>query len=127
MIGRDDRFCRVRRADEVRCTDVARTSRAHIDDLAYAQVDAVALTLFPGSGLTFVTRDCLSAGAHRRRATTLASLRQQRLTPCGRWPTGAALIGHPDGDLDPRIAAFYEELRVEFPDYPPDSDDSPWM
>ncbi|MET7394066.1 hypothetical protein ABZS66_11275 [Dactylosporangium sp. NPDC005572] len=33
---------------------------------------------------------------------------------------------HPEGDIDPRIAAFYEELTRHFPDHPPYSDDLPW-
>jgi hypothetical protein len=31
---------------------------------------------------------------------------------------------HAEGEVDERIAAFYEELRTRFP---PDSPDSPWM
>jgi hypothetical protein len=36
---------------------------------------------------------------------------------------------HVDGELDPRIVAFYERLRARFPDHPPYpvSDESPWM
>ncbi|MBB2949093.1 hypothetical protein FB565_008898 [Actinoplanes lutulentus] len=36
---------------------------------------------------------------------------------------------HVDGELDERIAGFYERLRARFPDYPPhwDSPDCPWM
>src|SRR5262245_56182178 len=33
---------------------------------------------------------------------------------------------HPDGDLDDRIVAFYEELRARYPDHPPYSPESPW-
>lgn len=33
---------------------------------------------------------------------------------------------HPEGDIDPRIAAFYDELTRQFPDHPPYPDDSPW-
>jgi hypothetical protein len=34
---------------------------------------------------------------------------------------------HPEGELDERIVAFYEELRSAFPDYPPFDPESPWM
>jgi hypothetical protein len=34
---------------------------------------------------------------------------------------------HDEGDLDPRIVAFYEQLRSDFPDHPPYDRDSPWM
>jgi hypothetical protein len=34
---------------------------------------------------------------------------------------------HDDGELDERIARFYEQLRSRFPDYPPYAGDSPWM
>lgn len=36
---------------------------------------------------------------------------------------------HVDGELDPRIAGFYERLRARFPDYPPylEADLNPWM
>jgi len=34
---------------------------------------------------------------------------------------------HPEGELDERIVAFYEELRVQYPDYPPYPVVSPWM
>ncbi|MEU5943908.1 hypothetical protein ABZ807_33290 [Micromonospora sp. NPDC047548] len=34
---------------------------------------------------------------------------------------------HRDGELDPRIVAFYEGLRVRFPDHPPCDPESPWM
>ena len=34
---------------------------------------------------------------------------------------------HDKGDLDTRIVAFYEQLRVGFPDHPPYGDRSPWM
>lgn len=36
--------------------------------------------------------------------------------------------GHPEGDLDGRVMAFYEELRSRFPDSGPEgfNDDSPW-
>jgi hypothetical protein len=36
---------------------------------------------------------------------------------------------HPEGDLDPRIVAFYQRLTSRFPDHPPpyDVDTSPWM
>lgn len=33
---------------------------------------------------------------------------------------------HPEGELDERIAAFYEELRARFPDYPPCDEQTPW-
>ncbi|WP_238014831.1 hypothetical protein KZZ52_34260 [Dactylosporangium sp. AC04546] len=33
---------------------------------------------------------------------------------------------HPEGDMDPRIAAFYVELTQQLPDRPPYSDDAPW-
>lgn len=36
-------------------------------------------------------------------------------------------FNHPDGELDERIVAFYEELRSRFPDYPPYDDSTPWM
>ncbi|MGN9920232.1 hypothetical protein [Micromonospora palomenae] len=36
-------------------------------------------------------------------------------------------LAHRDGELDPRIAAFYEDLREQFPDYPPYDPQSPWM
>ncbi|MCI4066069.1 hypothetical protein MRQ36_27395 [Micromonospora sp. R77] len=35
--------------------------------------------------------------------------------------------GHRDGELDPRIVAFYEELRHRFPDQPPYGPEPPWM
>jgi hypothetical protein len=35
-------------------------------------------------------------------------------------------LGHPEGDLDPRIVTFYEALRHRFPDYAPYDDHSPW-
>jgi hypothetical protein len=53
-------------------------------------------------------------------------MRQPRVMLFGRWPIDVGLIGTPDGDLDPRIVAFYGELRGEFPDYPP-YHDAPWM
>jgi hypothetical protein len=34
---------------------------------------------------------------------------------------------HPEGELDERIVAFYEQLRARYPDFPPYDDDSPWM
>ena len=34
---------------------------------------------------------------------------------------------HAEGELDERIAAFYEKLRSRFPDYPPCDDSTPWM
>ncbi|WP_229070985.1 hypothetical protein [Actinoplanes sp. DH11] len=36
---------------------------------------------------------------------------------------------HVEGDLDNRIAGFYERLRAQFPDHPPITDPSknPWM
>jgi hypothetical protein len=34
---------------------------------------------------------------------------------------------HAAGELDERIAGFYEQLRARFPDYPPYLEDSPWM
>ena len=34
---------------------------------------------------------------------------------------------HPEGELDERIVAFYEQLRTRYPDFPPYGDDSPWM
>jgi hypothetical protein len=34
---------------------------------------------------------------------------------------------HDEGDLDPRIVAFYEQLRSDFPDHPPYDPQSPWM
>jgi hypothetical protein len=34
---------------------------------------------------------------------------------------------HAEGELDDRIAGFYDQLRVRFPDYPPYPEDSPWM
>jgi hypothetical protein len=36
---------------------------------------------------------------------------------------------HPEGELDERIVAFYEELRAVFPDTGPEavSSESPWM
>lgn len=34
---------------------------------------------------------------------------------------------HAEGELDERIAGFYERLRARFPDYPPYPEDSPWM
>ena len=34
---------------------------------------------------------------------------------------------HIEGELDPRIAGFYERLRTRFPDHPPYCDDCPWM
>ncbi|MEV4624287.1 hypothetical protein AB0J74_36955 [Asanoa sp. NPDC049573] len=33
---------------------------------------------------------------------------------------------HPDGEPDPRIVAFYTDLRSTFPDRPPLDDASPW-
>ncbi len=33
---------------------------------------------------------------------------------------------HTDGELDPRIVAFYEQLRAAYPDHPPYPTDSPW-
>jgi hypothetical protein len=33
----------------------------------------------------------------------------------------------PEGELDGRIVAFYEELRARCPDFPPYRGDSPWM
>jgi hypothetical protein len=33
---------------------------------------------------------------------------------------------HPEGDLDDRIVAFYEELRAHYPDHPPYHPESPW-
>lgn len=36
-------------------------------------------------------------------------------------------LDHPDGELDERIVAFYEELRSRFPDYPPYDESTPWM
>jgi hypothetical protein len=33
---------------------------------------------------------------------------------------------HPEGELDDRIVAFYEELRARHPDHPPYSAESPW-
>ncbi|MFD7023431.1 hypothetical protein [Promicromonospora sukumoe] len=37
-------------------------------------------------------------------------------------------LDHVEGDLDPRIVAFYEDLRAVFPDSGPasGSDDAPW-
>ena len=34
---------------------------------------------------------------------------------------------HPDGEPNPGIVAFYEELRTHNPDHPPYPDDSPWV
>ena len=34
---------------------------------------------------------------------------------------------HPDGELDDRIVAFYEQLRLRFPDDPADYPGCPWM
>ncbi|WP_446216977.1 hypothetical protein [Micromonospora sp. IBHARD004] len=34
---------------------------------------------------------------------------------------------HRDGELDERIVAFYDDLRVRYPDEPPYGPDSPWM
>jgi len=34
---------------------------------------------------------------------------------------------HPEGELDERVVGFYESLRSRYPDFPPYSDDSPWM
>lgn len=34
---------------------------------------------------------------------------------------------HTDGHLDHRIAVFYEELRLRYPDHPPYPAESPWM
>lgn len=34
---------------------------------------------------------------------------------------------HDEGELDERIAGFYEQLRSRFPDHPPYPEDSPWM
>lgn len=34
---------------------------------------------------------------------------------------------HAEGEVDERIAAFYEQLRSRFPDYPPYDDSTPWM
>ena len=36
-------------------------------------------------------------------------------------------LNHPEGELDERIVAFYEELRARFPDYPPYGESTPWM
>ncbi|MEH1058819.1 hypothetical protein V6U89_26860 [Micromonospora sp. CPCC 206171] len=36
-------------------------------------------------------------------------------------------LAHRGGELDPRIAAFYEDLREQFPDHPPYDPESPWM
>ena len=33
---------------------------------------------------------------------------------------------HDEGDLDPRIVAFYEQLRISFPDHPPYDDAPCW-
>ncbi|MEU4385712.1 hypothetical protein [Promicromonospora sp. NPDC023805] len=40
----------------------------------------------------------------------------------------SAWLGHPDGDLDARIVAFYEELREVYPDSgpAPRREESPW-
>lgn len=37
-------------------------------------------------------------------------------------------LDHPEGDLEPRIVAFYDDLRTSYPDSGPESrrDDSPW-
>lgn len=34
---------------------------------------------------------------------------------------------HPDGELDERIAGFYEQLRSVYPGFPPYPEESPWM
>lgn len=34
---------------------------------------------------------------------------------------------HAEGELDERIAAFYQELRSRFPDNSPYDDSTPWM
>ncbi|MER6448386.1 hypothetical protein [Streptomyces venezuelae] len=34
---------------------------------------------------------------------------------------------HDEGELDERVAGFYERLRSRFPDRPPHAVDSPWM
>jgi hypothetical protein len=34
---------------------------------------------------------------------------------------------HRDGELDPRVVGFYEDLRETFPDHPPYDPESPWM
>lgn len=36
-------------------------------------------------------------------------------------------LNHPDGELDERIVAFYENLRASYPDFPLYDQDSPWM
>jgi hypothetical protein len=36
-------------------------------------------------------------------------------------------LNHPEGELDERIVAFYENLRARYPDFPPYDQDSPWM
>jgi hypothetical protein len=36
-------------------------------------------------------------------------------------------MSHPEGDLDERIVAFYEQLRERFPDFPPYGESCPWM
>jgi hypothetical protein len=33
---------------------------------------------------------------------------------------------HPEGELDERIVAFYQDLQQRYPDHPPYPDDSPW-
>ena len=35
-------------------------------------------------------------------------------------------LSHPEGELDERIAGFYEELRTRFPDSPPYGETAPW-
>ncbi|MFI7455295.1 hypothetical protein ACIBQX_48060 [Nonomuraea sp. NPDC049714] len=34
---------------------------------------------------------------------------------------------HVEGEVDERVAGFYERLRSRFPDQPPYASDSPWM
>lgn len=36
-------------------------------------------------------------------------------------------LNHPEGELDHRIVAFYENLRSRFPDSPPYDEKTPWM
>jgi hypothetical protein len=35
-------------------------------------------------------------------------------------------LQHPEGELDERIVAFYEELTNRYPDFPPFDPSSPW-
>ena len=37
------------------------------------------------------------------------------------------VLNHADGELDERIAAFYEELRARFPDSGLGDESTPWM